>query len=587
MVARQIELDQLKLQGGSSAANIVLPKYVYQEELKFFEECDPPSKKLYKGIGFNDKDQIRIMMEGDDNEKRSQKDKLTELKALKELRESQPAIRQQTTLRKSVKKRGKGESETSEDKFNRLQNEFEKRMLKLTNRHYRKFYEDELENDETLFSEANKPFINVDVKRGQSRGLSKSWFSLFSSDKIDESGEVTNEKVVGQFKGRIRVFNREDEHNYKTQKQENMDSIFALLDKIHSNFHGIPLGVGQADINSMEDLENFNDALERMGVKEPKLIEYLKDASYDEIIRKQLLQQTQCKILLYMLDGFDFASRDIGSFSDPYLIISCGTRVMSERDNYQLDQPNPEFYKLYEFTGEFPGAPQIIIDAFDYDDLFGDDLIGRTCIDLDDRFFNGDWQSMEEKPIEYRQIYHESTSLSQGVVTCWLDIEASSKANKEEKVWDITPEPLRDYEVRVCVMDTKDVPCVDTLENMSDVFIKAYIEDTDKKETDTHFRCQDGAASFNYRLKYDVQAPRKDPLELVIQAWDFDLFSKNDYICEWVLDLEEMFKNVRHSQMPVVLNKVYFDSLIKKKLPKEAQMMFEFNENDDTFWIKT
>ena len=128
-----------------------------------------------------------------------------------------------------------------------------------------------------------------------------------------------------------------------------------------------------------------------------------------------------------MLEGFDFASRDIGSFSDPYLIVSCGKLKFSERDNYQLDEPNPKFYKLFEFTGEFPGAPRINIAAYDFDDLFGDDMIGETSIDLDDRFFNGDWQAIEEKPIEYRQIYHESTSLSQGVVTCWLEIEPSNK----------------------------------------------------------------------------------------------------------------------------------------------------------------
>jgi len=31
------------------------------------------------------------------------------------------------------------------------------------------------------------------------------------------------------------------------------------------------------------------------------------------------------------------------------------------------------------------------IEFFDYDDLFGDDLIGKTYIDLDDRFFNPEW----------------------------------------------------------------------------------------------------------------------------------------------------------------------------------------------------
>jgi hypothetical protein len=195
---------------------------------------------------------------------------------------------------------------------------------------------------------------------------------------------------------------------------------------------------------------------------------------------------------------------------------------------------------------------------------------------------------MEEKPIEYRQIYHESTSLSQGVVICWLDIEQSTKGNKEEKVWDITPEPIRDYEVRVSVLETKNVPCVDTLENMSDVFVKAYIDDDDKRETDTHFRCSDGAASFNYRLKFDVTAPRKDELRLVLQAWDFDLFSKNDYICEWVIDLERMFYNVRHAQTPVTLNKDYFNSLIKPYMKdKEEILKFEFIDGEDAFWVKT
>jgi len=38
-----------------------------------------------------------------------------------------------------------------------------------------------------------------------------------------------------------------------------------------------------------------------------------------------------------MLEGYDFASRDIGSLSDPYLIIQCGEKTINERDNYQTD----------------------------------------------------------------------------------------------------------------------------------------------------------------------------------------------------------------------------------------------------------
>lgn len=55
-----------------------------------------------------------------------------------------------------------------------------------------------------------------------------------------------------------------------------------------------------------------------------------------------------------------------------------------------------------------------MIEVYDYDDVFGDDLIGKTYIDLDDRFFNPDWQNLLYKPIEFRQLYIESSGLSQG-----------------------------------------------------------------------------------------------------------------------------------------------------------------------------
>ena len=95
--------------------------------------------------------------------------------------------------------------------------------------------------------------------------------------------------------------------------------------------------------------------------------------------------------------------------------------------------------------------------------------------------------------------------------------------------------------MRLVVFDTQDTPAMD-IEGTSDVFIKAHIDDNDNGETDTHFRCSDGSASFNYRILFDLKAPRQNTT-LTIQTWDRDLFASNDFIGEIQLPLKHMFED--------------------------------------------
>ena len=77
-----------------------------------------------------------------------------------------------------------------------------------TNKHYRVFFEDELENDKEIFP---KPiFYNAKIMRGQTRGVEKSWFS-FGAGNQDESGQESTLRAVGTFKGVIDIFNDEEE----------------------------------------------------------------------------------------------------------------------------------------------------------------------------------------------------------------------------------------------------------------------------------------------------------------------------------------------------------------------------------------
>ena len=114
----------------------------------------------------------------------------------------------------------------------------------------------------------------------------------------------------------------------------------------------------------------------------------------EEILRKNLLVVKDRLIRLYVISGYDFASRDNGSASDPYLIINCNNTTFNERDNYLLDEANPDFYKKYEMEGKFPGTSPLKIEAMDYDAIFGDEVIGTTLIDLEDRFFSMEWQNL-------------------------------------------------------------------------------------------------------------------------------------------------------------------------------------------------
>ena len=84
------------------------------------------------------------------------------------------------------------------------------------------------------------------------------------------------------------------------------------------------------------------------------------------------------------------------------------------------------------------------------------------------------------KPIEEREIYHPSTCLSQGTIRCWVDIfDQSAETDPQNKIWDISGEPIQEYEVRFAVLDTKNVPCVDD-EGVSDVFVRCWIGSTEK-----------------------------------------------------------------------------------------------------------
>jgi len=69
----------------------------------------------------------------------------------------------------------------------------------------------------------------------------------------------------------------------------------------------------------------------------------------------------------------------------------------------------------------------------------------------------------------------------------------------------IDSEPVQEFEVRLVIWKTRDIEMMD-VEGTSDVFVRAFFDAEDDHSTDTHWRCQSGEASFNYRLIFPVKS---------------------------------------------------------------------------------
>lgn len=92
-------------------------------------------------------------------------------------------------------------------------------------------------------------------------------------------------------------------------------------------------------------------------------------------------------------------------------------------------------------------------------------------------------------------------------------------------------------------------------EGTSDVFFRCFFDSRkDSLETDCHYRCQNGKASFNYRLLYNIEHPRKD-YRLTVQAYDRDFFKSNDIIGASIIDLQQLFEDAALTHRPLALNK--------------------------------
>jgi hypothetical protein len=304
---------------------------------------------------------------------------------------------------------------------------------------------------------------------------------------------------------------------------------------------------------------------------------------FNEQLMDQLLKPKPYKVRLYLIEADKLADMDMDitgkpAASDPYVKIKLGKWKFSDRKNALDNSKHADLYQMHEINAELPGASQLTIEMMDKDTIGSDDLIGRTVVDLEDRWFDARWQELgkenmklpgettEEgddkkvrwctKPIEQRVLTLPSTPAFRGSLQCWVDIMTPEVAAAFPPD-NITLPAKQIFEVRLVIWKAKDVPAMDSFENMSDLYVRAWPEGCDPQETDTHWRAKKGKASWNWRLKYDVELGHntramKFPY-LYIQLWDRDLLKYSDCAGEVVFNLGKYYQKAYRRNLALKL----------------------------------
>ncbi|XP_062862723.1 fer-1-like protein 6 [Trichomycterus rosablanca] len=356
-------------------------------------------------------------------------------------------------------------------------------------------------------------------------------------------------------------------------------------------------------------------------------------------------------IRVYIVSASNLHPADPDGKADPYIVLKLGKTEIKDRDNYIPKQLNPVFGRSFEILATFPKESLLKVLIYDFDLVGGDDLIGETEIDLENRFYSrhratcglsteyaidsynawrdainpsdlliklckenkldhpvfspgritiGDkvytgktvfidedqvvesyehlalkvlhrWEEMPgvgckliPEHIETRTLYIKNKpGMDQGQLQMWVDIFPMDMRHPGPPV-DISPRKPKGYELRIIIWNTEDVILEDTNfltgQQSSDIYVKGWLKglEDDGQETDVHYNSLTGEGNFNWRFVFPFhylpaekqvviskrdhifsldKTEQKLPAVLVLQVWDFERLSSDDFLGSVELDL--------------------------------------------------
>ncbi|MED6255831.1 Fer-1-like protein 6 [Ataeniobius toweri] len=129
----------------------------------------------------------------------------------------------------------------------------------------------------------------------------------------------------------------------------------------------------------------------------------------------------QFLIRVYIVSASNLHPADPDGKADPYIFLRLGKNEIKDRDNYIPKQLNPVFGRSFEMQATFPQESLLSVLIYDFDLVGGDDLIGETRIDLENRFYSKH-RATCGLPAEYSLKYCIGSSmLWEGGYNAWRD----------------------------------------------------------------------------------------------------------------------------------------------------------------------
>ncbi len=130
---------------------------------------------------------------------------------------------------------------------------------------------------------------------------------------------------------------------------------------MHQKIVGEPLDFNYDTLETHEGKEAFRAKMIAIKAEDLHITKHLCRMSYNETLCRMMMKKTRSIVRLYMVRAFDLMTKDDGGHSDPYLKLELNGTKVNERKNYVEDEPNPDFYQMFEFEAVFPGCSPLSI----------------------------------------------------------------------------------------------------------------------------------------------------------------------------------------------------------------------------------